>query len=210
MNHKPIVHVVDDEAAMRGSLKMLLQTEGYDVRVYPLAQAFLDGIASAEGGCVITDVRMPDMTGVEMLKKLREMHSSFPVVVITAFADVPLAVEAMKSGAVDFIEKPFSDQILFEAVQAALAPAGDVVIQGANLQEVSERFARLSRREMDVLTGLLNGRLNKMIAFDLGISVRTVETHRANLMEKMQADSLSQLIRMGMQMTGKTGTSGMQ
>lgn len=205
MKDKPTIHVIDDDAAMRGSLQILLLTEGYDVRVYPAARDFLDGVASAEKGCVVTDVRMPDMTGVEMMTRLRELKSSFPVVVITAYADVPLAVQSMKLGAVDFIEKPFDDQMLFAAVRAALAAADESLVQDQNFPEVSERLAKLSAREKDVLTGLLQGRQNKIIAFDLGISVRTVETHRANLMAKMHADNLSQLIRMALRAADMTG-----
>ncbi len=198
MNYEPTIHVIDDEAAMRRSLQMLLQTEGYSVRTYPLARDFLDGVATAEKGCVITDVRMPDMTGIQLLDRLNKLNRLMPVIVITAFADVPLAVEAMKLGAVDFIEKPFTDRPLFEAVRAALALTGEGMAHDANVLEISERLATLSSREKDVLTALVKGLQNKVIAFELGISVRTVESHRANLMTKMKADSLSQLVRMAL------------
>jgi two-component system response regulator FixJ len=190
------VHVIDDEASMRSSLQILLQTEGYKVQTYPLARNFLNSVENAENGCVVTDVRMPDMDGIQLMAALRQRNSLFPVVVITAFADVALAVQAMKMGAVDFIEKPFDASTLFAAVRGAMALAAPESV--VEMRAITERLASLSPREIEILQNLLKGRLNKTIAYELGISVRTVEAHRANLMEKMQADSLSQLVRMAL------------
>jgi two-component system response regulator FixJ len=148
--------------------------------------------------CVITDVRMPGMSGIDLLKRLREMKIDVPVIVITGHGDVPLAVEAMKIGAIDFLEKPFDDEVLLASVKAAIERQGGDIKRNAERADIENKLAALSNRERDVLGGLVAGRANKQIAFDLGISPRTVEIYRANLMNKMQAGSLSDLVRMAL------------
>jgi len=187
-----IVHIVDDDEAVRQSLAFLLSSTGLAVRLYDSASAFLAGLASVKGGCLITDMRMPDMTGLELLHQLRAKACGLPAIVITGHGDVALAVEAMKAGAVDFIEKPFDQEAILTAVKAALERGGE----GGDTTAIAARLASLSERERQVLEGLIAGHPNKTIAYDLGISPRTVEVYRANLMTKMQAKSLSELIRM--------------
>jgi two-component system response regulator FixJ len=191
-----VVHVVDDDAEVRQSLAFLLSTAGFAVRVYKSAVAFLEALPRAQDGCVVTDIRMPEMDGLELQRKLKAAKSTMPVIVITGHGDVSLAVEAMKAGAVDFIEKPFDDEVLLSAIKAALAQHKDDRERGSRAAEIHGRLALLSERERQVLDGLVAGKANKVIAYDLGISARTVEIYRANVMTKMQADSLSALVRM--------------
>jgi two-component system, LuxR family, response regulator FixJ len=193
-----VVHVVDDDEAMRQSMAFLLRTANLEARTYESATTFLDALPQIKIGCVVTDVRMPGMTGIDLMKRLRELNVTMPVVVITGHGDVPLAVEAMKGGAVDFLEKPFDDQVLLAAVRAALnAQAKDSETQTLKAK-INERLASLSNRERQVLEGLVAGHPNKTIAYDLGISPRTVEIYRANVMSKMEAGSLSDLVRMAL------------
>jgi two-component system, LuxR family, response regulator FixJ len=193
MTSSGVVHIVDDDDAVRQSLAFLLSSSGLAVRLYDSATAFLSGLSGLQGGCLITDVRMSGMTGIELLHQLRAKACSLPAIVITGHGDVPLAVEAMKAGAVDFIEKPFDQEAILNAVKRALergmeADSGDGAAAAAKL-------ATLSERERQVLEGLVAGHPNKTIAYNLGISPRTVEVYRANLMAKMGARSLSELIR---------------
>ena len=192
------VHIIDDDDALRESLAFLLRTARIEVATHSSAAAFLEKIPDAELNCVITDVRMPGMSGIDLLKRLREMKIDVPVIVITGHGDVPLAVEAMKIGAIDFFEKPFDDEVLLASVKAAIERQGGAVKRNAERAEIENKLAALSNRERDVLGGLVAGRANKQIAFDLGISPRTVEIYRANLMNKMQAGSLSDLARMAL------------
>jgi two-component system response regulator FixJ len=192
------VHVIDDDEAARHSLAFLLGTAKISVKTYESATAFLDSIGDVKSGCIITDVRMPGMSGIELLRKLKELGVAVPVIVVTGHGDVPLAVEAMKIGAADFIEKPFDDEALLQAVRAACNRQGSKNKQRAERVEIETRLATLSNREREVLQGLVRGLANKQIAFDLGISPRTVEIYRANLMTKMQASSLSDLVRMAL------------
>lgn len=190
-----VVHLIDDDEDVRRALAFLLGTAGFAVKVYECATMFLDKYDRDGTGCVVSDVRMPGLDGLELLRRLKQMGSKAPVIVMTGHADVTLAVEAMKAGAVDFIEKPFPDEKLLAAIEAAMArqekaqPTGNVV-------QIRERLASLSPREREVLDGLLAGHPNKTIAYDLGLSPRTVEVHRANVMTKMAASSLSELVRM--------------
>ena len=193
-----VVHVIDDDEAVRESLTFLLKTAGLAVRSYESATAFLHDDPTAKSGCVVTDVRMPDISGLDLLRRLKEMHASLPVIVITGHGDVPLAVEAMKAGALDFLEKPFDDEALLTAVNAALHHQGADAKREADRAGIMEKLASLSNRERQVLEGLVAGHPNKTIAFDHGISPRTVEIYRANLMSKMQAGSLSELVRMAL------------
>jgi two-component system response regulator FixJ len=189
-----IVHIVDDDEAVRQSLAFLLASAGLTVRLYDSASAFLAGLSAVKNGCLVTDVRMPDMTGIELLQQLRSKACKLPAIVITGHGDVPLAVEAMKAGAVDFIEKPFDQAAILNAVQSALDRGSNA--EGRDATVVAGKLATLSERERQVLEGLVAGHSNKTIAHDLGISPRTVEVYRSNLMTKMGARSLSELIRM--------------
>lgn len=192
-----IVHVIDDDEAMRDSLSFLLDIQGFETRVYESATAFLDALPGLSGGCVLTDVRMPGLSGLELVDHLRAQGSDLPVVVMTGHGDVPMAVEAMKAGVVDFIEKPFADDVLLRAVRSALdrheTPSPD-----GGLKEAQARLATLSPRERDVLAGVVAGKANKVIAYDLGISPRTVEIYRANLMTKTGARNMAELMRLAL------------
>ena len=193
-----MVHVIDDDDASRQSLAFLLQTADIAVETYPSAAAFLDCIAGVGASCIITDVRMPGMSGIDLLRRLKDLKVEAPVIVITGHGDIALAVEAMKIGAADFLEKPFDDEVLLASVRSALRQHGADEKRNAERAEIESRLALLSNRERDVLTGLVAGRANKQIAYELGISPRTVEIYRANLMNKMQAASLSDLVRMAL------------
>jgi len=193
-----MIYVIDDDDAVRQSLEFLLSTAGFKARGFDSARAFLDALGEIDSGCVITDVRMPEITGIDLLKKVKEAKPGLPVIVITGHGDVALAVEAMKIGAIDFLEKPFDDDGLIASVKAALSNAADSGKRQAELGAIKEKLAALSNRERQVLDGLVAGHPNKTIAFDLGISPRTVEIYRANLMTKMGANSLSDLVRMAM------------
>jgi len=193
-----VVHVIDDDADVRQSLSFLLGTAGMAVRVHESANAFLSVLPEVEVGCIVTDVRMPGIDGIELQRRLAASGVKLPVIVMTGHGDIALAVEAMKAGAVDFIEKPFDDEVLFGAIRAALARrAGDQERQ-SRAADVLQRKQLLSERERQVMDGLVAGKPNKIIAHDLGISSRTVEVYRANVMTKMQADSLSALVRMAL------------
>lgn len=190
------VHVIDDDEAVRDSLATLLEAAGLAVSAYGSAGAFLDGIDTAQSGCVVTDVQMPEMTGLELLRRLSDRLPQFPVIVLTGEADVPTAVEALKNGALDLIEKPYSAETIVAAVRQALTQLEARSHRETRRSEAAERVAALSAREREVLDGVVKGLSNKEVARDLGISPRTVEAYRANLMMKMGADSLSELVRM--------------
>jgi two-component system response regulator FixJ len=190
-----VVHVIDDDEAARESLAFLLRTARIEVKTYESAVAFLGIRPPIETGCIITDVRMPEISGIDLLQRLRERGIGVPVIVITGHGDVPLAVEAMKLGAVDFFEKPFDDDALLAAVHSALSRRKDHGRRDTELADINDKLASLSNREREVLEGLVGGHPNKTIAYDLGISPRTVEVYRANVMTKMQAGNLSELVR---------------
>jgi two-component system response regulator FixJ len=193
-----VVHVVDDDEAVRDSIAFLFQSAGVQVQTHASAIAFLDKLPEIVAGCVVTDVRMPDMTGIELLQRLKDIKPALPIIVMTGHGDVPLAVEAMKAGAFDFIEKPFDDDAMLDAVRAALARGDSLGKRDAQRAQVEERLNALSGREREVLQGLVGGHPNKVIAHNLGISPRTVEIYRANVMSKMKAPSLSDLVRMAL------------
>jgi len=199
MNQPALVHIIDDDDAVRDSIAFLLRSAGMRVETHSSADAFLALGDAAEFGCIVTDIRMPGLSGIDLLRRVGERDPKPPVVVITGHADVPLAVEAMKLGAIDFIEKPFEDEVLIGALDAACrrVQAGDGE-RHALRQAIAERTASLSEREHQVLQGLVAGKPNKVIAADLGISPRTVEVYRANVMTKMEARSLSDLVRMAL------------
>jgi two-component system response regulator FixJ len=192
------VQVIDDDEAVRDSLVFLLTTADIKVQAYDTPEAFLDRVEGITSGCVVTDLRMPQMSGLELLQQLKEIRAELPVIVVTGHGDVPLAVEAMRAGAADFLEKPFDDETLLAAVRAALRRQGSDDGRELERRAFAQRIAALSGRERQVLEGLVAGRPNKVIASDLGISPRTVEIYRANLMTKMQAASLSDIVRMAL------------
>jgi two-component system response regulator FixJ len=191
-----LVHVIDDDDAMRDSLEFLLRTAKIEVRTYDSATAFLS--AMPDGGCVITDVRMPGLSGIDLLRQLKARGSTMPVIVITGHGDIQLAVEAMKVGAADFLEKPFDDEALLISVRAAIDRLEKDTQRETERAALNSRLVSLSVREREVLEGLVAGKPNKIIAFDLGISPRTVEIYRAHVMTKMNAGSLSELVRMAL------------
>jgi two-component system response regulator FixJ len=201
-----LVHVIDDDEAVRDSLQFLLQSHKIAVQTYESAKTFLQTLPGIRGGCIITDVRMPEISGVELLHRLKDLAVGIPVIVITGHGDLPLAVEAMKLGAIDFLEKPFNDEVLIGAVRSALGRWQQEGLKLAERAELQQRLASLSEREREVLHGLLAGNPNKVIAYDLDISPRTVEIYRANVMTKMKAGSLSELVRMGL-VAGVIGTA---
>ena len=192
----PIVYVIDDDESARHSLEFLLDVAELRVRSFASADAFLKSAPPLSGACVVTDVRMPGTNGVELAEKLKERDDTVPVIVITGHADVPLAIQAMKAGAADFIEKPFDDEAILAAIRKALNESTDDEQKQNERREVLDRLALLSARERQVVDGLVDGKANKVIAFDLDISPRTVEVYRANAMMKMQAKTLSDLVRM--------------
>jgi two-component system, LuxR family, response regulator FixJ len=196
MSDRPFVHVIDDDDALRDSVRLFLVNEGLSVRTYASANEFLAELDTLQPGCVVTDVRMPGMSGMELLAHIASRELSLPVIVITGHADVPLAVRAMKQGAIDLLEKPFKAEELIGAVRKGLALGKDAQPNGAPVEVALTRRAILSARESEVLDRLIKGQPNKIIAYEMGISPRTVEVHRANVMKKTQAGSLSELIRM--------------
>jgi two-component system, LuxR family, response regulator FixJ len=196
MSEQEIVHVIDDDDALRDSVRLFLANEGLNVKTYASATEFLSALDSAAFGCVVTDVRMPGMSGMELLAHLASRSLALPVVVVTGHADVPLAVRAMKQGAVDLLEKPFRAEDLIGAVRRALVSRRGSQTNDAQTREAMARLATLSARENEVLDRLIRGQPNKIIAHEMGISPRTVEVHRANVMKKTQAGSLSELVRM--------------
>jgi two-component system, LuxR family, response regulator FixJ len=192
------VYIVDDDEAVRDSLSVLLEAIGHRVRTFGLAKDFLDAAPALPLGCLIADIRMPEMDGLELQRTLNEQNLHFPMIVITGHGDVPLAVRAMKAGALDFIEKPFATPTILASVEAALARIEAAGQRDPIAEAALAKLKLLSRREREVLEGLLAGLPNKTIAYDLAISPRTVEIHRARVMDKMGARSLSELIRLAL------------
>jgi len=190
-------HIVDDDDDARDSLAFLLSTAEIPAATYPHAKAFLEAAAGARG-VVVTDVRMPGMDGIELVRRLSASKVTLPVIVMTGHADVPLAVEAMKAGAIDFVEKPYDHDVMIAAIKGAMATQDAGQAHGGDQTGFLERFERLSRRERQVLEGIVAGSANKVIARDLDISTRTVEIYRAQVMRKTQARSLSELVRMAL------------
>jgi two-component system, LuxR family, response regulator FixJ len=198
MAHRGKVYVIDDDEAMRDSLDFVLGTADFHVTLFESAQYFLEALPGIEFGCVVSDVRMPGIDGIELLKRLRTNQRTLPVVIMTGHGDVPLAVEAMKLGATDFLEKPFEDDRLIGMIDLALKQAESGVQSDAIIHEIAARIATLSPRERQVMDGLVAGLSNKLIARDYDISPRTIEVYRANVMTKMKAGSLSELVRLAM------------
>lgn len=196
MSGDVVIHIVDDEEPVRKSLAFLLTISGHAVRVHDSATSFLFVAGELENACLVTDLRMPDMSGVDLLRRLHEEDMMLPAIVITGHGDVPMAVEAMKAGALDFIEKPFEDEVLLEAVARAVAELKRKPREQDDISAVRQRLGQLSERERQVMAGIVAGLPNKTIAYDLDISPRTVEVHRSNVMAKMNAKNLPELVRM--------------
>jgi two-component system response regulator FixJ len=194
----PTIYIVDDDEAVRDSLRLMLEANGYAVIAYPSGDAFVQHLPAEPEGCLLIDVRMPGRGGLEVQEELRGRHVPLPVIVMTGHGEVPLAVRAMKAGAVDFVEKPFSDDVILASIGRALELGQQTRQQETVAAGVASRLALLTERERQVLEGLVAGQPNKVIAYELSISPRTVEIHRARVMEKMQARSLSELVRMAL------------
>jgi two-component system response regulator FixJ len=190
------VHVIDDDDAARDSLAFLLDCAGLSARTYASADLFLKAKPPLDDACIVTDIRMPGLSGIELMQALKDQGANAPIIVITGHADVPLAIQAMKAGAAEFIEKPFSDDTILGAIKGVMARRANDDALATERNQIIKRLATLSQREREVLEGLAAGHANKVIAFDLDISARTVEVYRANAMTKMQARSLSEIVRM--------------
>ena len=195
MADRRLIHIVDDEEAIRRSASFMLKTSGFDVQTWPSGVAFLKEARSTASGCILLDVRMPEMDGLEVQQALIEHGIAMPVIVLTGHGDITIAVRAMKAGAVDFLEKPFEKARLLDAIEEAFARLEDTAGRADRAQDAAIAIASLTAREREVLEGLAQGLPNKTIAFDLDISARTVEVHRANLMSKLNVRSLSEALR---------------
>jgi len=195
---KGTVYVVDDDEAVRDSLQWMLEGKDYRVRCFDSAESFLSRFDAREVACLIVDIRMPGMTGLELQDKLAESQSPLPLAFITGHGDVPMAVQTMKKGAMDFIQKPFDEEKLLPLVERMLEQAGDAFTLYQNALDREALMARLTLRESQVLERIVAGRLNKQIADDLGISIKTVEAHRANIMEKLSANTVADLLKIAL------------
>ena len=195
---EPRVHIVDDDEAMRDSLKWLLESRGLEVELYPSAEAFLGAFNSAFCGCLVLDVRRPGMTGLDLYEKLRARASTLPVIFITGHGDVPMAVSALKKGAADFIEKPFNDQDMLRLIESCMKQDRAAAAKRAENASAAQRLERLTQREREVLDLIVAGKLNKQIADELRISIKTVEVHRSRVMEKMRAHSVAELVQLAL------------
>ncbi len=193
------VYVVDDDAAVRDSMAMLLEASGLRVEAFAAAAEVLVRCREERPACVITDVRMPEMDGLQLQQRLAQLHAQLPVIVITGHGDVPLAVQAMKAGAVDFIEKPFSDDVILASIETAVTHGRRSVGAGTVGRQIADRLARLTPREREVFHQLILGHPNKVIAHSLSISARTVEIHRARVMDKMEVRNLPELVRLAIE-----------
>ena len=193
-----VVFVVDDDEAMRNSLRWLIESVGHTVETYASAQAFLDNHYPGRSGCLLLDVRMPGITGLELQSQLESHDIRLPVIILTGHGDVGMAVKAMKAGALDFIEKPFDDELLLAAIERALTEDVEKRGERASKAEILARMGQLTKREHQVMDMVTSGKSNKEIAAELNVSAKTVEAHRAHVMEKMQAGSLAELVRMAM------------
>jgi len=195
MSDKKLVHIVDDEDSIRRSVSFMLKTSGYQVETWNSGQAFLKDVRHAEQGCILLDIRMPEIDGLEVQRLLAERGVTMPIVIMTGHGDISIAIRAMKGGAVDFLEKPFEKGALLAAIEESFARIANAASASARAADAATMLAALTARERDVLEGLARGLPNKTIAFDLGISPRTVEVHRANLMVKLEVHSLSDALR---------------
>lgn len=192
---EPTVYIVEDDDAVRDSLQLLLESVGMPVATFPRADAFLEAYHPDMAGCIVLDIRMPGINGMELQRKLNTQHSTLPIIFVTGHGDVPMAVEAMQQGAVDFIQKPYREQELLDKIQQAMEMDAEHRQQLQEQHKIQERIDALTPREAEVMELMVEGKANKAIAFDLDISQRTVEIHRARVMDKMDAKSLAQLVR---------------
>ncbi|MGD8235669.1 MAG: response regulator FixJ [Chromatiales bacterium] len=197
-SNKGVVFIVDDDEAMRNSLRWLIESVGRTVETYESARAFLDNHYPGRSGCLLLDVRMPGMSGLELQSQLESHDIRLPVIILTGHGDVGMAVKAMKAGALDFIEKPFDDELLLAAIEKALTEDAEKREERASRAEILARMSQLTKRESQVMEMVTNGKSNKEIAAELNVSAKTVEAHRAHVMEKMEAGSLAELVRMAM------------
>jgi two-component system response regulator FixJ len=203
MSTQGTIFVVDDEPAVRDSLQVLLGTYGFAVETYATAASFLDRADAHRPGCLVADVRMPGMTGIELQRELTRRGNSMPVIVITGHGDVPMAVDALKAGAMDFLEKPLNDEALVRSIRAALERDERSRAEGQEMSRLGERMGRLTGREREVMMLIVDGLANNAVAEKLGISARTVEHYRANIMQKMEASSFAELVRMAISLQGR-------
>lgn len=199
------VFIVDDDEAMRDSLAWLLEGNGLKVRMFASATAFLDAYGTAMAGCLVLDVRMPGMSGLELHERLQALGSTLPIIFVTGHGDVPMAVSALKKGATDFIEKPFNNDEILRLIEQCLAADREQSSLRRHHAEIDRRLASLTQREREVLGLIAAGRLNKQIADDLGISIKTVEVHRARVMDKMEVRSVAELVQLVMKGSGQPG-----
>ena len=199
MSSEPTVFVVDDDDGVRKGLSLLLRSVGLNVEVFAGAQEFLEDCNTDRPGCLVLDVRMPGMSGLELQERLKEEHIDIPVIILTGHGDVPMAVRAVQAGAVDFIEKPFREQVLIDRIQQALAMDAQRREERTQRTALENRLTRLTPREKEVLRLVVVGKHNKAIATELGVTVKTVEFHRSKIMEKTQADSVAELVRLVME-----------
>lgn len=200
MPSEPLVHIVDDDSAIRDSLSFLMKSVGFESMTYASAEAFLNQANFDRLGCLVVDVRMQGMSGLELQQLLSERGSKLPVIIITGHGDVPMAVQAMKAGAVDFLEKPYDHQLLITRIRQCLEEISKEQNRESKVAQAKSRLAQLTPRELEVMKLLVAGKHNKAIADDLDISVRTAEAHRAKVMKKLHADSLSDIVRIALLM----------
>ncbi len=196
MNNNPTVFVVDDDQAIRNSLKWLIETIGMRVETFASAEEFIRSYYPGRSGCLLLDIRMPGMNGLELQAHFNQQNIRLPIIIITGHGDVPMSVRAMKAGAVDFIEKPFNDELLLESIRSALEIDSEQRLLQTERSEIATRLEQLTPREHEVMSMVTDGKANKEIAAALGVSAKTVEAHRARVMEKMQASSLAALVKM--------------
>jgi FixJ family two-component response regulator len=196
MSDIPTVAIVDDDKAVRDSLQWLVESVGLKACTYESAQAFFQDLEREDFGCAVLDIRLPGMSGLEVQDRLNEQGQAVPTIIITGHADVPVAIRAMKAGAIDFVEKPFSNQMLLDRIRDALELEDAHRSRARQVEQIEYRMRRLTPREHEVMQLVVRGRLNKQVAADLGLSHKTIEVHRAHVMEKMEAESLADLVRM--------------
>lgn len=196
MSTDAVIHVVDDDKAMCESMRWLIESVGFNVRTYPGAKQFLESYQDEHTGCLLLDVRMPEMSGLELQEQLNKHHIHLPIIFVTGHGDVPMAVRAMKSGALEFLNKPFNDQELLDSINRAIEIDQERRKNQVQHNQITERLEKLTTRERQVLKLLIQGKLNKMVAAELDLSIKTIELHRSNIMRKLKSRSLAQIISM--------------